>query len=86
MSGIRIGTVTHYYNKIGVAVIALSDKIRVGDTVHIMGSTTDLKQQVQSLQIEHQPVEEASPGDDIALKVDRRVRRRDRVYRLDDEG
>jgi putative protease len=82
MSGKRIGEVTHFYTKIGVAVIDLTDKIRVGDTVHILGRTTDFRQDVKSLQIEHQSIDEADPGEEVALKVERRVRRGDKVYKL----
>jgi len=86
MAGIRIGQVTHYYNHLSVAVLALTDVIRVGDTVHILGHSTDFKQEVTSLQIEHQSVTEAGPGQDVALKVIQRVRPRDAVFKIVAEG
>ena len=82
MEGIRIGDVTHFYNKLSVAVLALTDSIKIGDTVHIFGRTTDLRQVVNSLQIEHQVVDQAGPDQEVALKVSRRVRKGDKVYRL----
>ncbi len=82
MSGIRIGQVTHYYDHLHVAVLALTDLIRVGDRVHILGHTTDFQQQVTSLEINHQPVPEAQPGQDVALKVIGHVRAHDVVYRI----
>ena len=82
MDGVRIGVVTHFYSQISVAVLVLTDKLSVGDTVHILGHTTDVRQKVHSLQIEHDSVEEAGPGQDVALKVDRRVRRGDTVYKI----
>jgi len=85
MSSIRIGEVTHYFNTIGVAVLALTDTIRVGDTVQILGHSTDFRQEVKSLQIEHQPVSEAGPGQDVAMKVERRVRAHDKVFKLTGE-
>lgn len=85
MSGKLVGHVTHYYGRLSVAVLDLTDSIRLGDVVHILGSTTDLRQVVHSLQIEHQAVEEVGPGQEVALQVDRRVRLRDRVFRLDEE-
>jgi hypothetical protein len=85
MSGKLIGHVTHYYSRLGVAVLDLTDSIRLGDVVHILGSTTDLRQVVRSMQIEHEPVEEVGPGQEVALEVDRRVRPRDRIFRLDEE-
>ena len=82
MSGIRVGEVTHFYDRISVAVIALTDTIRVGDTLHIFGHATDLQQTVTSLQIEHQAVTEAGSGQEVALKVTQRVRPHDAVFKL----
>ena len=84
MNGVYIGEVTHYYNKISVAVLDLVEPIRVGDVVRIMGHTSDFQQRVRSLQIEHQAVEEAEPGQDVAIKVDERVRHDDKVYKIEE--
>lgn len=84
MSGKRIGEVTHYYNKIGVAVIDLIDTIKVGDMVHFLGSLSDFRQKVESLQIEHEAVEEVGAGQEVAMKVDRPVRNRDKVFKLEE--
>src|SRR3989304_3889806 len=81
MSGRRIGQVSHYYDHLKVAVLALTDVIRVDDDVHIVGHTTDFYQKVTSLQINHQSVFEAQPGQDVALMASRRVRLHDVVYR-----
>ena len=77
-----IAEVTHFYNKIGVAVLALQGEIHLGDTIHIQGHTTDFQQAIGSLQIDHQRVEKAGPGDDVAVRVFNRVRPGDRVYRV----
>jgi putative protease len=82
MSGIRIGHVTHYFDRVGVAVLSLTDWIRVGDTVHILGHSTDFQLKVTSLQIEHQPVSQAGPGQDVALKVNQRVHADDAVFKI----
>ncbi len=82
MSGVQIGEVTYFYDKISVAVIALTDTIRVGDTVHILGRSTDFRQEVTTMQIEHQPVEEVGAGQEVALKILRRVRPHDKVFKL----
>jgi len=68
MSGTRIGTVSHFFDRISVAVIELTGKLRLGDTVHFLGTSTDFKQEVTSLQIEHQTVSEAGPGE-VAMKT-----------------
>lgn len=77
-----IGKVTHYFKKIGVAVLELSDEIKVGDTIHIKGHSTDFTQKVVSMQIEHKPIEVGRPGDNIALKVDDVVKEHDLVFKV----
>ena len=85
MSGELIGEVTHYYNRIGVAVVELTGEIKDGDQVHFFGRSTDFRQQVQSMQIEHEAVSEAGKGQEIAIKVERRVRNHDKVYKLSED-
>ncbi len=77
-----VGKVTHYFTKIGVGVIELSDELRVGDRISIEGSTTNFQQVVESMQIERQPVQSAGPGQSIGLKVKDRVREGDLVYKI----
>lgn len=85
MSGEQIGEITHYYDHINVAALTLTEPLRVGDTIHILGHSTDFKQQVTSLQIEHEAVNEAKPGDDVGIKVTQKVHPHDKVYKLTDE-
>lgn len=80
MTWVPIGVVTHFYDRISVAVIQLSGPIWVGDVVQILGRTTEFEQQVGSLQIEHEYIHEAGAGQKVALKVIERVRPRDVVY------
>ncbi|UCD40901.1 MAG: hypothetical protein JSV69_09925 [Chloroflexota bacterium] len=85
MSGELIGEVTHFYNRIGVAVVDLSGPIKIGDQVHFFGRSTDFRQEVQSMQIEHESITEAGEGQEIAIKVERRVRNHDKIYKLIEE-
>jgi len=81
--GERIGIVTHYYGNVSVAVIKLeSASLRVGDTIHIRGHTSDFAQRVESLQIGHAQVSEVGPNDDFGLKVIAHVREHDVVYKV----
>ena len=80
--GKLIGKVTHYFGNIGVAVLELTDTLKVGDTIRIVGGTTDFTQTVDSMEIEHKKVEEAKKGDSIGLKVSQKVREGYKVYKL----
>jgi len=78
----RIGTVDHYFAHIGVAGIALTAPLRVGDRIHVRGHTTDFEQAVDSIQIEHESVQEAKRGASVGIKVSERCREGDEVYRV----
>lgn len=80
----KVGEVSHYFTKINVAVVELSAPLRVGDRIAIKGMTTNLEQTVESMEIEHEAMEEAKKGDSIGLKVVDRVREGDVVYKLVD--
>jgi putative protease len=82
---IEIGRVTHYFDHLGVAVLALTASLKLGDKVHILGHSTELYQRVGSLEVGHHPVEWVKPGDDVALKVMGAVHPHDRVYRVVEE-
>ncbi len=82
MSGIRVGEVTHFYDRLCVAVLKLTEPSRVGDVLHVLGHHTDFQQSVESLQIEHQAVNEAAPGADVALKVTQKVHPGDAVFKI----
>ena len=76
-----IGKVTHYFGKIGVMAVDLTDRLSVGERIHVKGHTTDLILTVDSMQIEHENVSEAKAGDSIGIKVSEKVRPGDMVYR-----
>jgi len=79
----EIGKVMHYFGHLSVAAIKLTaGDLKLGDTIHIKGHTTDFTQKVESLQIEHNPVSEAKVGDDIGIKVAEHVREHDVVYKV----
>jgi translation elongation factor EF-1alpha len=75
-----VGEITHYYGRIAVAAVRLLDRLKVGDHIVILGRTSDFEQEVTSMEIEHQPILEALPGQEIGLKVIDRVRVGDRLY------
>jgi translation elongation factor EF-1alpha len=81
---VKVGTVSHVFKKLGVAVLDLSDPLQTGDTIHISGQHTDLTQKVESMQIEHQNVQVAAGGQCVGLKVSGEVREHDLVYKVVD--
>ncbi|MFP4588554.1 MAG: translation elongation factor-like protein [Candidatus Bipolaricaulota bacterium] len=81
----EIGEVIHYFTDINVGAIRLIDHLEVGDEVKFEGVTTDFSQEIDSIQIDEEPVEEAGPGDEIGTKVDQRVREGDKVYKVEGE-
>jgi putative protease len=80
MPEVSIGKVTHYFGKISVAIIKLTEPLKVGQTVHFKGAHTDFTQAVDSMQIEHVNVEEAKVGDDVGLKALEKVHEGDQVF------
>ena len=76
-----IGKVISYYSGIQVAAVDLTGKIKVGEKIRIKGTTTDFTQEIDSMQIEHEQVKEASKGDSIGIKVQDKVRVNDMVYK-----
>lgn len=77
-----IGKITHYFGHVSAAIIELSDTLKVGDTIHIKGATSDFTQGVDSMQIEHKTVGEAKAGEAVGLKVQQKVHQHDVVYKV----
>ena len=78
----KAGEVIKFFGKIGVAAIQLSESLKVGDKIRIVGHTSDVTQVVDSMQVENASVQEAGPGADIGIKVKDRVREHDVVYKV----
>ncbi len=79
--GKPIGEVTHYFGHIHVMAVDLTGNLAVGEKIRIKGHTTDLVLTVGSMQIEHQNVSQAGPGDSVGIEVAEKVRPGDSVYR-----
>lgn len=80
--GKKIGKVTHYFTDIGVGIIDLKGDLKVGEEIQFKGATTDFKQEVESMEIDHEEVKEAKPGQKVGLKVENRVREGDKVLKV----
>jgi translation elongation factor EF-Tu-like GTPase len=83
MAEIEIGKVTHYFSKAGVVAIQIAqDVLRLGDTVHIKGHTSDFTHTIDSMQIDNQQVAEAKAGQSIGVRVKEHAREHDLVYKV----
>jgi len=78
----EVGKITHFFTKINVAIVELAGALAIGDQILIKGSSTNVEQRVDSMQIEHENVEKAVKGQSIGLKVADRVRENDIVYKV----
>ena len=78
-----LGTVIHYYGNLSVAVLDLKEQLTVKDLVAFRGATTDFEQEIESMQVDHQNIEVAGGGQEVAVKVKDKVRVGDSVYRVD---
>lgn len=75
-----VGKVIHFFTNISVAVIELSDELKVGDKISIEGATTNLQQTVDSMEIDKEKKESAGKGESVGMKVSDKVREGDQVY------
>ena len=82
VQGLVLGTVTHYFPKVRAAVVKLKSPLSIGDTVRVKGHTTDFTETVNSIQIDHVPINTAKKGMEIGLLVNSRVRQHDVVYKI----
>ncbi len=77
----KVGHVTHYFDRIRVAVLELEDELYLGDWVLFVRHGDSLfEQEVTSMQINHQSIEAAGPGDEVALRVDHEVKAGTEVF------
>ena len=82
----EVGRITHYFSKINVGVIELTNgDLKVGDTIHIKGHTTDFYQKVESMQVEHVAVQSAKKGESFGLRVESQVRDHDLVFKVTED-
>ena len=77
----EVGRVSHFFGRINVAIIEVTDTISVGDQIFIKGPTTDIEQTIDSMEIEHEKVKQVEAGQSIGMKVNGLVRENDIVYK-----
>lgn len=76
----QVGNVSHYYDKLGVAIVNLSAPLKVGDKIKFDGRGADFEQTVDSMEVDHELVEKAKKGDVVGVKVGNKVKEGTAVY------
>jgi translation elongation factor EF-Tu-like GTPase len=79
-----IGKITHYYDKIGVAIIELKEKIKVGDKIKIEGGKNEFDQTIESMEIDRKPVDSAGPGDAVGIKTKEKTKEGALVLKIEE--
>lgn len=77
-----IGKIVHFYPKISVVVVELEDTLKVGDKISIERESGSFEQTVDSIQIEHENVQQAEKGQAIGMKVSERTREGAKVFKV----
>lgn len=79
--GKLVGAITHYFPHVSAAVLKVESPVKVGDKIKIVTpSGKEFEQEVSSLQIDHAEISEAKKGDEIGMKVDKKVHEGCKVY------
>ena len=78
----QIGTVTHYFGKLGVGIVALTGRVAIGDRLHFLGHGADFQQKIKSMQVDHAAVDTASSRTEVGIRLRKRVREGTKVYKV----
>ena len=81
-AGKLIGEVSNYFEHVGAAAIKLKTELKVGDKIRFVGGEVDFEQEVKSIQIQHEKVEKAKKGDDVGIKIKKKVRKGYKVFKV----
>lgn len=82
MADKKIGTITHFFDKISVGIIKLDDTFKIGDKVKFQGATTNFEQEITEMQLEHKSIETGKKGQEVGVKTNEKVREGDNVFLL----
>jgi putative protease len=78
---VRVGLITHYYPHVDAGIVRIErGEIKVGDTLHVRGHTTDFYQRVDRMELDRQPVQSARAGQEVGIHMSQRVRDHDEVF------
>ena len=79
----QVGRVTHWFGRVSAGIVAVEQgELRIGDTVHFRGHTTDFYQRIERMEFDHRQIDRAGPGQEVGLQLSQRVREGDQVFRV----
>ncbi len=79
----EIGKITHWYDKISVAVIKLTGALKKGDRIKIKKGAEEIEESVDSFQIDRADVEKGKKGDEVAVKLSKKTKEGSIVYKVE---
>jgi len=79
----EIGKVIHYFDKAMVAVIRLTDSLKTGETVKFVHGENEFTQTIDSMEVEHEKIQSAKKGDEVAVKVEQKTHEGAKVYKVE---
>ncbi len=82
MEGKKIGEVFNFFEKVSVIAIKLTDSLKIGDTIRIVGGEHDFTEVIDSMQIEGKNVEKAKKGDSVGIKVSEKCHKGYKVFKV----
>ena len=84
MTETQVGVVTHFFDRISVAAITVTEggSLQTGDTIHVKGHTTDMTTTVLTMQVEHRTVAVAAPGDVVGIQLPGKAHEHDKVFKV----
>lgn len=80
MADKKVGTITHFFDKLSVGIVKLDEPLTKGSKIRIEGGTTNFEQTVNEMQLDREDIEEGKKGQEIGMKVDEKVREGDSVF------
>ena len=75
-----IGAVTHYFGKLGVAIVKFNKAVEAGMKLKFKGATTDFEEVIKSMQFDHKEIDKAKKGQEVGIKVGDKVREGDMIF------
>jgi len=74
MDNTEVGKVSHWYDKLGVAVVKLTGNLKVGDRIKVVTGGEEFEDSVPSMQVDHKEVQSGKAGDEVAIKLSQKAK------------